>query len=321
MPVPPRARRLRPAAGVLALLAVVAAATVSVQAAVAAPKPTQADVDRLGEQVSRLDEQLNQARIQLGQVDGLVRQAQLQAAVQQRLLAAIQRSIAEQAVAQYTGGSIGSVASLLAGEDTQTVVQKAETLDLLAQRDDDLLGAARDQRGALDAAVAELRRDRAAQQAIVRAIAGRKAALARRLGRLQQLRAQVGDPRAVSLPAVLPPSSGAAAVAVRTALAQVGKPYHWGAAGPGSFDCSGLTLYAWAAAGVSLPHSASAQYQALPHVPRSALQPGDLVFFGSYIHHVGLYVGAGRMVAAPSSGRLVQVQVVDRSDYAGAARP
>jgi cell wall-associated NlpC family hydrolase len=80
-------------------------------------------------------------------------------------------------------------------------------------------------------------------------------------------------------------------------------------------------MYSWRAAGVSLPHSSAAQYSALPHVSRSALEPGDLVFFGSPIHHVGLYVGKGLMVAAPSSGRVVQIQEVFRSDYVGAARP
>ncbi|HEX9343795.1 MAG TPA: C40 family peptidase, partial [Actinomycetota bacterium] len=105
-------------------------------------------------------------------------------------------------------------------------------------------------------------------------------------------------------------------------LAQLGKPYHWGGAGPSSFDCSGLTMYSWAKAGVSMPHSAAAQYDLFPHVARSALQAGDLVFFGSPIHHVGLYIGQNLMVAAPSTGRLVQVQtLVGRSDYVGAARP
>jgi cell wall-associated NlpC family hydrolase len=125
----------------------------------------------------------------------------------------------------------------------------------------------------------------------------------------------------VPLPADLPSPTGAAAVAVHTALAQLGKPYVWGASGPSSFDCSGLTMYAWAAAGVSLAHSSAVQYSSLPHVSRSELRPGDLVFFGSPIHHVGMYIGKGLMVAAPSSGRVVQVQEVFRRDYVGASRP
>jgi cell wall-associated NlpC family hydrolase len=323
VPVPPRARSLRPVTRwllPLAMVAAVGAAALSLPA-VATPRPTQADVDRLGEQVSRLDEQLNQARIELDQLRRLAGQAAQAAAVQQRRLDTVRRAVAAQAVARYQGASLGQVASLLSGEDSTTMLEKAETLDLLAQRDGDLLASAAIQRHAVATATAELARARAAQQAEVDRIAGRKAQLERKLAQLQRVRTQVGDPRSVALPVPLPPASGAAAIAVRTALAQVGKPYHWGSAGPDAFDCSGLTMYAWRAAGVSLPHSSSAQYQSLPHIGRASLQPGDLVFFGSPIHHVGIYVGAGVMVAAPSSGRVVQVQNIDRSDYVGAGRP
>jgi peptidoglycan DL-endopeptidase CwlO len=101
-----------------------------------------------------------------------------------------------------------------------------------------------------------------------------------------------------------PPSSGAGA-AVSTAQAQLGKPYQWGGAGPDDFDCSGLTMYSWAAAGVSLPHSSSAQYASTTHIPLSALQPGDLVFFYSDLSHVGIYVGGGTMIHAPHTGTVV----------------
>jgi cell wall-associated NlpC family hydrolase len=91
--------------------------------------------------------------------------------------------------------------------------------------------------------------------------------------------------------------------------------------GTDSFDCSGLTMYAWAAAGVSLPHNADAQYQSLPHVPMEALEPGDLVFYGSPIHHVGMFVGNGTMIEAPYTGVNVRYHTIYRSDFAGAARP
>ena len=115
-------------------------------------------------------------------------------------------------------------------------------------------------------------------------------------------------------------ASGSAAVALRTAYAQLGKPYQWGAAGPGSFDCSGLMMYSWAAAGVSLPHSSRAQYGSGSHVSRSALRPGDLVFFGSPIYHVGMYVGGGMMIHAPTPGDVVRIAPL-LSDFAGATRP
>lgn len=118
-----------------------------------------------------------------------------------------------------------------------------------------------------------------------------------------------------------PPVKSGAAKAVQTAVAQIGKPYEWAAEGPDSFDCSGLTLYAWRSAGVSLPHSSQMQYSSLPKVSRSQLRPGDLVFFGSPIHHVGIYEGGGVMINAPETGEYVRRNSINRADYAGAARP
>ena len=103
----------------------------------------------------------------------------------------------------------------------------------------------------------------------------------------------------------------AAQVAVDTALAQQGKPYEWGGAGPDSFDCSGLTQYAYAAAGISLPHSSRMQSETGTPVSLDALQPGDLVFFYSPVSHVGMYIGNGQMVHAPTSGSVVKVVELD----------
>jgi cell wall-associated NlpC family hydrolase len=122
-------------------------------------------------------------------------------------------------------------------------------------------------------------------------------------------------------PVVAPAPNGGARTAVDTALAQLGKPYRYAAVGPGSFDCSGLTMYAWAAAGVRLPHSSAAQYAGLPHVAQDQLAPGDLLFYGSPIHHVGMYIGNGQYVHAPQTGDVVKVSTIFRRDYAGAARP
>jgi cell wall-associated NlpC family hydrolase len=99
-------------------------------------------------------------------------------------------------------------------------------------------------------------------------------------------------------------ASGRGSSAVAYALAQLGKPYVFGAAGPSAFDCSGLTMAAWATAGVSLPHAVSGQYAATTRVDSSALIPGDLVFFYSGLHHVGIYVGNGMFVHAanPTDG-------------------
>ncbi|RBY78948.1 hypothetical protein DQ238_11240 [Geodermatophilus sp. TF02-6] len=116
-------------------------------------------------------------------------------------------------------------------------------------------------------------------------------------------------------------SSSAAQVAVDTALAQVGDPYVYGASGPNAFDCSGLTSYAYKAAGISLPRTSKAQSTFGTPVAKSALKPGDLVFFYSPVSHVGMYIGNGQMVHAPTSGSVVKVIKLDSMpSYAGARR-
>ena len=118
-----------------------------------------------------------------------------------------------------------------------------------------------------------------------------------------------------------PPVSSGATAAVNMAKAQLGKPYEYGGAGPDTFDCSGLTMYAWQAGGVGLPHSAAMQYDAIPHVALTALQPGDLVFFGNPIYHVGIYVGNGQMINAPHTGAVVSYASIYWPDLVGAGRP
>jgi cell wall-associated NlpC family hydrolase len=116
-----------------------------------------------------------------------------------------------------------------------------------------------------------------------------------------------GDTGAVDLPDPGPVSAGAAA-AIAAARSQLGVPYRWGGASPGSgFDCSGLTMYAWAAGGKSLPHSSRSQFSMSQRISADQLQPGDLVFGGNPVHHVGLYVGNGLMIHAPHSGDVVRI--------------
>ncbi|HEX5095306.1 MAG TPA: NlpC/P60 family protein [Acidimicrobiia bacterium] len=116
-------------------------------------------------------------------------------------------------------------------------------------------------------------------------------------------------------------SSPNAQAAVDAAYGELGKPYRYAGDGPENFDCSGLTMFAWAAAGVSLPHSSRAQYAALPHVSIDALEPGDLVFYGNPIHHVGIYIGNGQYIHAPQTGDIVKISGIYRDDYTGGARP
>jgi peptidoglycan DL-endopeptidase CwlO len=138
-------------------------------------------------------------------------------------------------------------------------------------------------------------------------------------------RAPSAPPASLHLAAAQPPAMAApplpaAARAVEAALTELGKPYRYGALGPSTFDCSGLTEFAYGAAGISLPHSAAAQYQSGRRVNRNQLQPGDLIFWRG-LGHVGLYIGNGKMVHAPRTGELVTIISIDQGGYLGAVRP
>lgn len=116
-------------------------------------------------------------------------------------------------------------------------------------------------------------------------------------------------------------ASGRAADVIKFATAQLGKPYEWSSTGPNTFDCSGLTGAAYRAAGVKLPRISQDQWKSGPHIARGDLQPGDLVFFYDDIHHVGLYIGDGKMIHAPRKGKNVEVLPISVMPYVGAVRP
>ena len=120
----------------------------------------------------------------------------------------------------------------------------------------------------------------------------------------------------------IPAPSTTAGVAVKAALSQIGVTYKFGALSPGvAFDCSGLMVYAWAKAGVSIPRSSRSQYGALTRIPTGAAQPGDLIFTRNPVGHVGMYLGNGQMIAAPRTGDVVKVYAVSWSKVTGVGRP
>lgn len=133
-------------------------------------------------------------------------------------------------------------------------------------------------------------------------------------------------PAPAPAPGPVPAPRGSAATAIAFARAQLGKPYVWGGEGPAGFDCSGLTKMAWAAAGVSLTHQTNWQWAETAHVPLESAQPGDLIFYGQVggdIYHVGLYLGGGQMIHAPTFGAPVKIQSIyfgDLIGYAGRVR-
>jgi cell wall-associated NlpC family hydrolase len=225
---------------------------------------------------------------------------------QQQSLAALAAAQREQEQAQAQ-----SSAALLV-QHKATAQMQAERAQVLAaaHKEQDILGRLKTREDALVQA-ARARAARIAAERAAAALAAREAAAA---AAAQSLLTQP-----VTSPAVT--GSGGARVAVQWAYRELGKPYVWGAAGPDTFDCSGLTQYVWAKAGIYLDHYTGSQWNEGRHVSQAELQPGDLVFFGSDLHHVGLYIGNGNMIEAPHTGANVRISPYLRSDYAGAVRP
>ncbi|MET7453947.1 NlpC/P60 family protein [Streptomyces sp. NPDC005574] len=116
-------------------------------------------------------------------------------------------------------------------------------------------------------------------------------------------------------------ASGSAAQAVDFARAQIGKPYVWGAVGPSSYDCSGLTSTAWASAGHPIPRTSQAQWQGLTRVALASAQPGDLIIYFSDATHVGMYIGGGQIIHAPRPGRTVTIAPAASMPILGVVRP
>ncbi|MBW3560994.1 MAG: C40 family peptidase [Actinobacteria bacterium] len=227
-------------------------------------------------------------------------------------------------------GRLEEVRAEAARQEQTLVVRKVEVEQLLAGQATEVselraqTAAAEQQHGAAVQAEQERlereRREREERERLAREAAAREAA-AREAAARAEREAAAPPP---SEPVRAPASAGEAArTAVDAALSQVGKPYRWGAEGPDAYDCSGLTKWAWAKAGVTLPHSSRMQYAVTQRVPRSDLQPGDLMFFGSPIHHVAMYIGGGKVVEAPYSGANVRIndRTVHRSDLTGIGRP
>jgi cell wall-associated NlpC family hydrolase len=248
------------------------------------------------------------------------------------------RSLGEVARARVYGAEVlltDTALVMQAERARHEVLERAKALDALkeqaAQKEDDLaakrvqvereLSAQRALLGEVKGDIAEIIAAERARQAAAAAAAAAKPPTTSAAKTTAATGVTSAAPTVVEPTGPPPAVRASAGKAVETARAQIGKPYEFGAAGPSSFDCSGLTMYAWNAAGVSLPHSSRAQFDSLPHVARSDLQPGDLVFFGSPIHHVGIYEGGGIMINAPETGENVRRDSIARSDYVGAARP
>ena len=226
------------------------------------------------------------------------------------------------------------VAAFLTSDSADDLVQQMTTLDVIADRTEAVVAlAAAAQRKAetaraeaqaakatAAAGLAELKKQKAQMQAKVDQY---ETAFARLSAREQAAVTTRISGRALARPSFaslgLDPSA-TTSIAIKTAMSKIGSPYVYGATGPNSFDCSGLTSFAYAAAGITLPRSSGEQAGIGRPVSRAQLKPGDLVFFYSPISHVGLYIGGGKMVHARTFGQPVAVTSVDQSGYAMAVR-
>ena len=246
----------------------------------------------------------------------------------------MQSSISATANATYRTGGLGEYV-LGAASDPQSFLDQAALLDALSRNQAEQFASAAAAGQAVKAATVAFHGKTVAVNATLASISSEKAhiesLLSQARGMLASLRAAdrarlaaesaSSAAQQVSLRGSYNgPASGQAAVAIRFAYAQLGKPYEYGAAGPYSYDCSGLTMAAWGAAGVGLAHNAAMQQSETRAVSSADAQPGDLVFFGSPAYHVGIYIGNGNMIAAPHTGDVVRIEAV-YSAVSGYGRP
>jgi peptidoglycan DL-endopeptidase CwlO len=315
-----------------------AAATSPAAAAPSSAGELQQRLEGLNRQADQQVEDYLQAKLAVERTRKSIRILQEQVEVVRGQLADARASIAARAAAAYVQGPATDVASLLAAGDPTDALERAQLLDLLATHDADQVLAARAiERSAQDRA-AELAAVERRQAAILDQMADRKARIEQLVAQTEQTLAQLRAaerrraaaanrpttaPSADSSSPTPPPKavSGNVGAVIRYAYAQLGKPYQWGATGPGAFDCSGLTMMAWAQAGVSLPHSSRAQIGIGRQVTRGELQPGDLIFRYSPISHVSLYVGNGQQISATHTGSTVKLQSAFQGEIVGFSRP
>jgi peptidoglycan DL-endopeptidase CwlO len=314
------------------------------QAVSAAPQPT---VGQVTAQVSALTTQQNKAiqaydlvNQQLGAASASLKQVGAEEAKDQTQFDAMRTDIAQVAAAAYEDGNMTSMVTLLSSADPQNVLSKATMLVQLSSiRYSEMhqfitaaqqLNGAQQQAKRTEAAIQALR-NQAKEQAnsISRELNQKKTLLATLTAQQQQQvenNATAGSGGTQSGTDPYPRNGTEADEAVAFAYGALGCPYVYGATGPChlGYDCSGLAQAAWASAGVAIPRDTYEQWAALPHIPMSDLEPGDLIYFND-IGHVGIYVGGGYIIDAPQPGMNVEKVSLSESWYAstedGAVQP
>lgn len=304
------------------------------------------DLEQVRDQVRTLQaqaeaatERYNRARNELGDVQATLSTLKKKVKRERAELQQILGAVDDLARSTYTNGGIDTSLQVLLADDPSQFLAQAAALDQVANAQSSSLRRTQTARLRLaqseaavrdKEAIAKRYRDQMAEakneaddrlEEAEAVLAGLEAAERRRLAaiaereRRESLAAASAARRALSGSSSagggVPPVSGRAAAAVQYALAQVGDRYVAAAAGPSSFDCSGLTMTAWRQAGISLPHYSYSQWNSTRRIPLSEARPGDLVFyFGGSVHHVGMYIGNGKMVHAANPGAGVRIDAV-----------
>jgi cell wall-associated NlpC family hydrolase len=304
------------AAGVLAPVSATAAPSVA---------EVQAKVRQLEEEATTAAEGAQEAKVKLAILTKTLNGVKAKAEAQGQTVASLRRSLGAIAVEQYKSGGFGQSFELLFSSDPTLYLSSAGSLDAITRRKSTQLRkfeAAQQRLNATTllvndkiALVAAAQKKLAAQSAIAKSKLAEAEKLLSKLSKAERERlAKLAEDeenadQKSSLEAAKSASgvSGRAGTAIKYALKQIGDRYVFGAAGTVTWDCSGLTMRAYQAAGVSLPHSSAAQSRMGKKVALNALKPGDLLFYGRPVSHVGIYLGGGKMVHAPRSGSRVKV--------------
>ena len=319
----------------LAALAVTGSIALSVSTAGGAAQAqpdidtVRARVDRLFQESEQAAERYNDARLELTELNGDLKSLEADQSRQGAPQAGVRSDVRASIIQRYQTGGLGPAGQLLAS-NSEGFLDDLSTSATVGQMQDSLLADYGTELEAYTIRKDQTQKRRNDIAALEKTLAAQKKSADDKLAQAKELLSKLeakerdailsrGSDRPIDSSSI--PASGRAAIAIKYALAQVGDAYVWGAAGPNAFDCSGLTMMAYAQAGVGLPHSSRAQYSSGRHVSRSELQPGDLVFYYSPISHVGIYLGNGLIVHAANPGAGVKVSSVDEMPFAGAVRP
>ncbi|TQK43977.1 cell wall-associated NlpC family hydrolase [Streptomyces sp. SLBN-118] len=312
---------------VLSAAAATAAAALGAAPASADPQDTtettRTRVDRLYEEAEQATEEFNKAGERVERLRKQVTRAQDRVARGQERINRMRGALGSVAGAQYRSGGMDPALALLLSEDPDSYLDKAATLDRIGELQASALHDLRLAQRRLGQERAETSRDLAELEHSRVAVARHKRTVERKLTEAQRLlnslpseyragydRASRSGRDAMPELSGLAPASARAAAAARAARSAVGRPYVWGANGPSGFDCSGLTQWSYAQAGVALPRTSQAQRYAGRQVPLSEARPGDLVAYRSDASHIAMYMGNGQVIHAPYPGAPVRYDPV-----------